>query len=79
MSDVNVITLSTSSYNNIKSENQKCQMLLDNILTSAKLSDDRSKLIFDSEQIVLAMTILYPDRYKKKLSALRGLATKGKI
>lgn len=79
MSDTNIVTLNTSSYNQIKAENQKCSMFLDNLLKNATLSEDRTKLVFDSDAIVLAMDVLYEERYKKKLSALRGLATKGKL
>lgn len=79
MSEVNTITLSTNAYNQIKSENQKCTLLLDNILSNAQLSEDRTKLVLDSDSIVLAMNVLFNERYKKKLSALKALATKGKI
>lgn len=79
MNDVNTVTLTTAAYNQMKAENQKAQILLDSIFKYTKLSDDHEKLIFDSDSIVLTMDVLYAERYKKKLSAMRGLATKGKI
>lgn len=79
MTEVNTVTLNTSSYNQIKAENQKTQMLIDNMLENAYISEDSEKLIFDSDKIVLAMSVLFPERYKKKLAALRTLRIKGKI
>ena len=79
MNDVNTVTLDTRAYNCIKAENQKCMLFLDNLLANATLAEDKSKLVFDSDKISLAMSVLYDERYKKKLSALRSLATKGKL
>ena len=40
MADTNIVTLNTSSYNQIKSENFKLELFVENLLLEARLSDD---------------------------------------
>jgi len=82
MADTNIVTLNTSSYNQIKSDNFRLEMFVENILLNARLSDDHQKLEFDSDDIVTALNFCFAERYKKKLAYLKtqynrnGLSTK---
>lgn len=71
MPDTNVVTLSISSYNQIKSENFRYNLFLDNMLQNASLSEDHQSLVFDSKHIDEAIKFCYLERYKKKLSILK--------
>lgn len=71
MADTNIVTLSVSSYNQIKNDNFKYNLFLDNILQSAKLSEDHQSLVFRSEDIENAVKFCYYERYKKKLATLK--------
>ena len=72
----NIVVLSTSSYNQIKSENTKFQMFISRVFESAELKSDYSGIEFDGHIIEELIRLCYPDAYKKKLSALRGQQTK---
>lgn len=73
---VNIVTLSTGSYNAIKGDNYRLNMLLDNLLLEATISADHSHLVFDSDAVDQIIKFCYPERYKKKLAAMRTQATK---
>lgn len=75
-SDANTILLSTHSYNQIKSDNTKFEMLLENILLNGELSADHQKVRFDSEAVRIAIQFCFPERYKKKLATLRTQYTR---
>lgn len=72
MSDTNIVTLNTSSYNQIKSENFKLELFVENLLLEARLSDDHQELVFDTDKVVTAFKFCFAERYKKKLSYLKG-------
>ena len=72
MADTNIVTLSTSSYNQIKSENLKLELFVENLLLEARLSDDHQELVFDTDKVVTAFKFCFAERYKKKLSHLKG-------
>ncbi len=69
--NTNTVVLSTSSYNQIKNENFRYNLFLDNILQKARLSEDHQGLVFDSKDIEDAVKFCYYERYKKKLSTLK--------
>lgn len=69
--NVNVVSLSVSSYNQVKNDNFKYNLFLDNILQNARLSDDHQGLVFDSRCIEEAIKFCYYERYKKKVSTLK--------
>ena len=71
MADTNIVTLSTSSYNQIKSENFKLELFVENLLLEARLSDDHQELIFDTDKVATAFKFCFAERYKKKLSYLK--------
>lgn len=71
MADTNIVTLSTSSYNQIKSENFKLELFVENLLLEARLSDDHQELVFDTDKVVTAFKFCFAERYKKKLSYLK--------
>ena len=71
MTDTNIVTLNTSSYNQIKSENFRLEMFVENILLEAKLSSDHQELEFDSDKINTALKFCFAERYKKKLASLK--------
>lgn len=72
----NIVTLSVSSYNQVKSDNYRLNMFLDNLLLEAMVSSDHERLVFDSAKVENAVKFCFPERYKKKLSTLRTQATR---
>ena len=72
MADTNIVTLDTSSYNQIKSENFKLELFVENLLLEARLSDDHQELVFDTDKVVTAFKFCFAERYKKKLSYLKS-------
>ncbi len=70
----NQVTMSLASYNAIKNENTKFNLFIDRVFEEATLEND--SLCFNIQQINDLIHLIYPDRYKKKLSTLRGLDTK---
>lgn len=71
----NTVYLSTSSYNQIKAENQKFHMLIDRLMESSTLSEDKASIEFDSKLLSDVVHIIYPEAYKKRLSYLRRADT----
>jgi len=76
MADANIVTLSVSSYNQLKNETIRCQLFLSNVLGAARLSPNHQKLEFDSDKIAEAINFCYQETYKKKLSALKTQAAR---
>lgn len=76
MADTNIVTLSTSSYNQIKNENFRLELFVENLLLEAELSEDRQSLMFDNDKVVAAMKFCFAERYKKKLAHLKGQCTR---
>ena len=72
MPDTNIVTLNTSSYNQIKNENFRLELFVENLLLEARLSDDHQELIFDTDKVVTAFKFCFSERYKKKLSYLKS-------
>lgn len=75
MSD-NTVTMGLASYNQIKAENTRWNMFMSRLWEGAELKPDYSGIEFDNHLIEELVRIMYPDIYKKKLSALRMLQTK---
>ncbi len=76
MADNNQVILSVSSYNSIKAENTKFNLFMDRLFEAAELRADYSGIDFDPRMIEDLIHLVYPDRYKKKLSTLRTQQTK---
>lgn len=72
----NQVLLSVSSYNQIKAENTKFNMFMERLFEYAELRPDYKGIDFNVRDIEELIHLCYPDRYKKKLSALRGQQTK---
>lgn len=72
MSESNTVHLSVASYNQIKNDNFRYNLFLDNVLQSATLSDDHQQLVFDPDKIEGAVKFCYFERYKKKLATLKS-------
>ena len=72
MPDTNIVTLNTSSYNQIKNENFRLELFVEDLLLEARLSDDHQELIFDTDEVVTAFKFCFAERYKKKLSYLKS-------
>ena len=72
MPDTNIVTLNTSSYNQIKNENFRLELFVENLLLEARLSDDHQELIFDTYKVATAFKFCFAERYKKKLSYLKS-------
>jgi hypothetical protein len=71
MADINTVLLTTASYNQIKAENLKYSLMLDNILSCAKLSEDHQTMTFDSNAVDAAIHFCFPECYKKKLATMK--------
>ncbi len=74
--EVNTVLLSTGAYSQIKNENCKYRLLIDNLLSNATLSDDHTKLEFDSDLVMAALQFVYLEDYKKRLATLRTQASR---
>ena len=72
MADTNIVTLNTSSYNQIKNENFKLELFVENLLLETRLSDDHQELVFDTDKVATAFKFCFAERYKKKLSYLKS-------
>lgn len=76
MSSENTVTMSLASYNQIKADNTKFRMFMDRLFEDATLKADYSDIEFDVQKLADLIHLVYPDTYKKKLSALRAQQTK---
>ena len=76
MANENIVTMSLASYNQIKAENTRFQMLMSRMWEGAELRADYSGVDFDAKLYEELMHIMYPDSYKKKLSTLKTQQTK---
>ena len=76
MASDNVVTMSLSSYNQIKADNTKFNMFIDRLLEETSISDNKLNLQFDEDVLNALVRLVYPERYKKRLSHLRGVETK---
>lgn len=76
MPEPNTIILSTSSYNNIKNENFKFNLFIDNLFGNAELSEDHQSLVFKSEDVEQALKFCFYETYKKKLATLKSQANR---
>ena len=76
MAESNIVTLSVSSYNQVKSDNYRLNMFLDNLLLEAMISSDHENLVFYSAKVEAAVKFCFPERFKKKLSTMRTQASR---
>lgn len=76
MSEVNTVLLSTAAFAQIKNENCKYKLLLDNLLSQSTLSENRERLEFDSEKVRQAIEFVYLEEYRKRLSTAKTQATR---
>lgn len=74
--NVNIVTLSVSSYNQMKNDTFRHNLLLDNLLQGATLSEDHQFLVFDSKKVEDVVKFVYLERYKKRLAALKTQAVR---
>lgn len=74
--EVNTVTLSKGSYDSMRSTNDRAGMLLNRIVGAITIVDDSDDLSVDTDTILKTIEILYPDTYKKKVSALKTIRTK---
>lgn len=74
--EVNTVTLSKGSYDSMRSTNDRAGMLLNRIVGAITIADDSDDLSVDTDMILKTIEILYPDTYKKKVSALKTIRTK---
>lgn len=79
--EVNTVVLSKSSYDSMRSTNDRASMLLREVMDSMTIANDSNDLSLDTDKILKTIEILYPDTYKKKVSYLKTVRTKnlGKI
>lgn len=74
--DTNVVTLSKSSYDSMRGTNDRASMLLNRILATITIENDSDTLHINEQTVLAVLEILYPDTYKKKVSALKTLRAK---
>lgn len=74
--EINTVTLSVSSYNQVKADNYRLNMLLDSILNEAMISEDHEHLVFNTRKVEDALKFCFPERYKKKLVTLKTQHTR---
>lgn len=74
--DVNTVTLSKSAYDSMHSINDRANMLLREIIGAMSIGVENGNLSLNDEKIIKTIEILYPDSYRKKVSALKMTRTK---
>lgn len=74
--EVNTVTLSKSSYDTMRGTNDRAGTLLREIVDAMSIANDSNDLSLDTSRVLKTVEILYPDTYKKKVSALKTLRTK---
>lgn len=74
--EVNTVTLSKGSYDNMRSTNDRAGMLLNRIMDAITIGDDSDDLSVDTDTILKTIEILYPGRYEKKVYALKTIRMK---
>ena len=67
MADTNTVILNTASYNQIKMQNFRYELFIENVFRSAKYNGDTEELLFDSEEINKYLKFCFYDRYTKVL------------
>lgn len=70
-SEINTVTLSVSSYNQIKAENYRLNLFLENLFAEAGCDPEQEKLMFDSDKVAYALNFCFSERYRKRLGNLR--------
>ena len=74
--EINQVTLSKSAYDSMSGTNDRANMLLSRIIETITIEDDTDKLHIDEDVVLAVIRILYPETYKKKVSALKVIRTK---
>ena len=74
--ELNTVTLSKGSYDSMRRTNDRAGMLLDRIMGAITIADDSDDLSVDTDTVLNTIEILYPETYKKKVSALKTIRTK---
>lgn len=74
--EINQVTLSKSAYDSMRGTNDRANMLLSRITETITIEDDTDKLHIDEDVVLTVIRILYPETYKKKVSALKVIRTK---
>ena len=74
--DTNVVSLSVSSYNQVKSDNYRLNLMLDNLLNEAGITEDHEHMVFNSRSVESAIKFCFPERFKKKMATLRTQASR---
>ena len=72
MADDTGVRLSISGYNQIKADNYKMNLFIDNLFAYARLNKAHDDLVFDNDQIIAAVKFCYYERYKKKMATLKS-------
>ena len=74
--ETNTVTLSVSSYNQVKADNYRLNMFLDSIFNEAMISEDHEHLVFSTRKVEDALKFCFPERHKKKLVTLKTQHTR---
>lgn len=74
--EINTVTLTKSTYDCMRSTNDRANMLLREMMSAMSIANDSDTLTLDNEKIIKTIEILYPDSYKKKVSTLKMMRTK---
>ena len=74
--ELNTVTLSKGYYDSMRSTNDRAGMLLNRIMGAITIADDSDDLSVDTDTVLKTIEILYPETYKKKVSALKAIRSK---
>lgn len=74
--NINTVTLSKGSYDSMRSTNDRANMLLSRIMGTFSIENDSDTVHLDEQTVLSVIEILYPETYKKKVSALKTLRAK---
>ena len=79
-SEQNIVVLSKSAYDTMRGTNDRASMLLREIMDSITLANSSDEeLVLDGDRVITTIKVLYPDTFKKKVSALKTVRTKERL
>ena len=72
----NVVILTVAGFNQVKADNYRLNMALDNLFNEAMISKDHEHMVFDTRKVEAALKFCFPERFKKRLYTLKTQHTR---